>query len=516
MTSLFDIASCMHTKYGDAHAIVQLREDGGTGKKLTYAQLHRAARSIAHTIRKHAKQGAVIGLVAANSIEWAQADLALLIGRYTEVPVPLGFSADQAAHLLASCQLILVDETGGRQMAAWAAAAADAFPSRDTLSIEQINDLDVAAPGAADEGDWICKIIHTSGTTSKPKGVKIRAEALDVVLRSLSALTRPGDYARYLNLVPFSLLLEQITALYMPYLQKGCLVLAPQSQPQLGEAGASVADKIALMQHAAPSAMTLAPSMVEAIRAEAERLDNGDILALSRALFGRDTPPLLAAGGAPVSAATLHALKRRGIDVFVGYGLSENSSVACWNTRSEHRIGTVGKPMPHVKCKVSPEGELGIHSEAVFAGYVGSDPSACDLDDDGWLWTGDLATIDDDGYVTVTGRKKNVIITAHGRNVSPEFVEATYRQVHGVREIVVLGDSQETLSAFVVALQGCDPIVLKQRLIEHGNAHLSDVERVAELVCLSENEADLSEFFTLTGRPRRKDIQRYMNDLQSV
>lgn len=516
MTSLFDIACCMHAKYGDTHAIVQLREDGGMEKKLTYAQLHRAARSIAHTLEKHVEQGAIIGLVASNSIAWAQADLALLIGRYTEVPVPLGFSANQAAHLLAACQLILVDESGRRQMAAWTATAAEAFPAHRTLSIEQINDLDVAAPSTTNEGDWICKIIHTSGTTSKPKGVKIRARAIDVVLRSLNSLTRQGDYARYLNLVPFSLLLEQITALYMPYLQKGCLILAPESQPQLGEAGASVADKIALMHHAAPSAMTLAPSMVEAISAEAERLDGGDVRALSQALFGRDTPPLLAAGGAPVSATTLHALKRRGIDVFVGYGLSENSSVACWNTRSEHRIGTVGKPMPHVQCKLSPEGELGIRSEAVFAGYVGSDPSACDLDEEGWLWTGDLATIDGDGYVAVTGRKKNVIITAHGRNVSPEFVEATYRQVHGVREIVVLGDQQETLTAFVVASHDSDPIALKQRLIEHGKVHLSDVERVAELVCLSERDAGLSELFTLTGRPRRQDIERYMKERRHV
>jgi long-chain acyl-CoA synthetase len=440
MSTLPDILAGMPA-YDDATAIVQL-DDAGNEHRVSYAQLHHAAASIASAISHHVARNAVVGLVASNSVDWVQADLALLLGHYTEVPVPLGFSADQAAHLLDSCELILADDAGMQRLAAWRDLAGGAFPTRSCLRIDALTGHDAQAPELDGSGDWICKIIHTSGTTSKPKGVRIRAHALDVVLRSLRALTQPGDYARYLNLVPFSLLLEQITALYMPYAQKGCLILPPASQPPLGETGASIADKMALLPRARPSALTLTPSMVEAIHAQAIRIDRGDVKALSLALFGREQPPLLAAGGAPVSATTLEALKRCGIDVYVGYGLSENSSVACWNTRSAHRIGTVGKPMPHVRCKLSEDGELGIQSEAVFAGYVGSDPSACDLDDEGWLWTGDVATIDHDGFVSVVGRKKNVIITSHGRNVSPEFVEASYRQVHGVRDIVVLGEQR--------------------------------------------------------------------------
>jgi long-chain acyl-CoA synthetase len=501
--------------YGDTPAIVQL-DEAGNEHRTSYAQLYRAATSIAGAIGQHVPRNAVVGLVASNSIAWAQADLALLLGHYTEVPVPLGFSAEQAAHLLASCELILADDAGIQRLAAWRETAGDAIPVRACLRIDELTGFEAQAPLLDWAGDWICKIIHTSGTTSTPKGVRIRAHALDVVLRSLRALTQPGDYARYLNLVPFSLLLEQITALYMPYAQQGCLILPPASQPPLGETGASIADKMALLPRTRPSALTLTPSMVEAISAEAARLDHGDAKALSMALFGRAEPPLLAAGGAPVSATTLETLKQRGIDVYVGYGLSENSSVACWNTRTAHRIGTVGRPMPHVQCKLSSDGELGIKSEAVFAGYVGSDPSACDLDDDGWLWTGDVAAIDKDGFVSVVGRKKNVIITTHGRNVSPEFVEASYRQVRGVREIVVLGDQRDSLSAFVVASADCDPILLRERLLEHGKTHLSDVERVTELVCLSEHDEELPKLFTLTGRPRRKDIEHYMKLVQQV
>jgi long-subunit acyl-CoA synthetase (AMP-forming) len=514
MSLLFDSIAAMPS-HGDKPAIVQLDAAGDTVATVSYSSLYRSAASLAHALGEFVLQGECVGLVAANSAAWVQADLALLMGRQVEVPVPLGFSAEQAEHLLSSCRLILVDGPGRRQLEVWQGAMPEAgFSSLPWLDIESVMPTQDEPPQRSMQGDWVCKVIHTSGTTSKPKGVRIRAEAIDTVLTSLRGLTQDGDYARYLNLVPFSLLLEQITALYLPYTQQGCVLLAPAGQPPLGEAGASIEAKLQLMSRAAPSAMTLTPAMVEAINAQAGELEGVPLVDTCRALFGRATPPLLAAGGAPVSRTTLAALSQRGIEVFVGYGLSENSSVACWNARGANRIGTVGKPLAHVECKLSAEGELGIRSQAVFAGYAGSDPSACAVDEDGWLWTGDLATIDADGYVSVVGRKKNLIITSHGRNVSPEFVEASYRQVSGVKEIVILGEQREALSAFVVAHQGCDTDELAERLAEFGRTRLSDVERVVDLICLPENAELLSDLFTVTGRPRREAIESYVQTLK--
>lgn len=521
---------------GERPAIVTLAAAGAATSQLSYAELHRRSTALAAVLRRQGPTGSCVGLVAANSSAWIQADLALLMARQVEVPVPLGFSAEQAAHLLAGCQALLVDAPGRRRLETWlqqqpGAAFADlpwldidALPhctpdARETPAAstggEPPGSLPPVEPGLA-PGDWICKIIHTSGTTSRPKGVRIRAAALETVVRSLRSLTRDGDYARYLNLVPFSLLLEQITALYLPLLQGGCVLLAPEGQPPLGEAGASIEAKLALMAGAAPSAMTLTPAMVEALHARAASLGALSRDDRCRALFGRASPPLLAAGGAPVAATTLQALASLGIPVFVGYGLSENSSVACWNTRDAQRIGTVGRPLPHVQCRLSAHGELGIRSEAAFAGYAGTDPSSCDVDADGWLWTGDLATIDDDGFVRVVGRKKLVIITAHGRNVSPEFVEASYRQVEGVKEFVILGEQRETLSAFVLAHRGVDPQALAARLVEFGRTRLSDVERVDALVCLPESDELMARFFTVTGRPRRDAIEHYLLTLKTA
>ena len=497
-------------EYGTTCAIVQLGETPDADMTVSYAELDQSVSAIANGLRAHAAPGASIGIVASNSVEWIQADLALLLGGYAEVSVPLGFTADQAAHLIGSCTLVLVDEPGLRRIDSWRAATGVAFLALAVVSIKVLRSRPAVMRSEPARHDWICKIIHTSGTTSRPKGVKIRAHALDVVVDSLLAWTQPGDYARYLNLVPFSLLLEQITALYLPFVQGGCVILSPSSQPPLGEIGASVADKLALMPRAAPSALTLTPSLVDAISATAERIAADGPHALSRAIFGTESVPLLAAGGGPVSPYTLHSLAQRGIDVLVGYGLSENSSVACWNPRDANRIGTVGKPLPHVECRISEEGELGIRSAAAFAGYIGADPSACDVDDDGWLWTGDLATMDRDGYVSVVGRKKNLIITAHGRNVSPEFVEATYRQVDGVVECVVLGDQAQSLAALIVIADDGNAERIQAALVAHGNTQLSSVERVYAFHCVAERDCPRTGLFTVTGRPRREEVARYL------
>ncbi len=511
MTHFIDTLASTMREQPRATAIVQLGGSHTPERVITYGELAADCSALVAALRGWCAPGAMVGLVAANSVGWIAADLALLLGGFVEVPVPLAFTAEQAAHLLATCSVVLTDDEGQRRFEAWRADAADAFAAMPCLRIGQL----VAGAGAAplersDRADRVCKVIHTSGTTSAPKGVRIRANGLDVLLASLWQRAAPGDYARYLNLVPFSLLIEQVTALYMPLCSAGCVVLPPAGEAPLGDPGAQVADKLVLMRRARPSAMTLPPSLVEAMADAADRLDGLGPVLLCHALFGRATAPLIAAGGAPVAAATIARLAQRGIPVLQGYGLSENSSVVSWNTRQDNRIGSVGKPLAHVACKLAPDGELGIRSASLFAGYSGSDPSACHTDADGWLWTGDLARIDADGFLTIVGRKKNLIITAHGRNVSPEPAEASYRSVPGVAEIVLLGEGRDALSAFVLTAPDADPRTLRGQLERHGERWLSGVERATEFVFEADTPAVRARLFTVTGRPRRQDIERFV------
>jgi long-subunit acyl-CoA synthetase (AMP-forming) len=497
-----------------AVAIVQLGGTASAGRVVTYGTLQQECNALAAALAARCAPGSTVGIVAANSVAWIEADLALLMGGHVEVPVPLAFSAEQAAHLLSACSVVLTDDEGGRRFEQWRAAAPQAFHAMPCLAIDQlIGDaagVTAQALSASTLADRVCKVIHTSGTTSAPKGVRIRAHGLDALLASLWGHATRDDYVRYLNLVPFSLLIEQVTALYMPFMAGGTVVLPPVGEAPLGDPGAMVADKLALLRRARPTAVTLPPSLVEALASAADRLPGLDTEALCEALFGRETAPLIAAGGAPVAAATIERLARRGIVVLQGYGLSENSSVVSWNTRAENRIGSVGKPLPHVACKLGPDGELGVRSASLFAGYSGSDPSACHTDAEGWLWTGDLAEIDADGFITIIGRKKNLIITAQGRNVSPEPAEASYRSVPGVADIVLLGEGQETLSAFVLTAPGVDQGALRGELERHGERWLSGVERASDFVFEADAPALRASLFTVTGRPRRQDVERHV------
>jgi hypothetical protein len=216
-------------------------------------------------------------------------------------------------------------------------------------------------------------------------------------------------------------------------------------------------------------------------------------------MFGRPTPPFLACGGAPVSRRVLTALADRGIVVYEGYGLSENTSVVSWNTPAAHRPGSVGRPLEHVRVRLAPDGELLVRSSSLFAGYTTDDPTSLTLDAEGWLHTGDLAEIDDDGYLFLRGRKKNIVITSTGRNVAVDWVAARYREVPGVLAAAVLGDGLDELVGLLVVSGDLDEV--RAAAIRYGETQLSDFERVRRLTLIAADDPRVAGLFTVTGRP---------------
>ncbi|KYF71663.1 AMP-binding protein [Sorangium cellulosum] len=456
------------------------------------------------------KQGAAggglrVGLVMANSPEWVAADLALLLSGSVEVPIPLAFSAAQARSLLEHVDLCLVDGPGQARLRGWAEAGV-AAPRCVPVDVDALS----RRGGPRDltprrRQDFICKIIHTSGTTSAPKGVKIRALGVDDLVEALRREVRPGTYARYLSMVPLSLLIEQVTGIYMTLSDGGTLVLLSPPSLLLGTPGTTAKAILPYLRLARPSAMTLPPAMVEAIDGSCQATDKrGE--ALFQQLFGRDEPAFIGCGGAPIAPDVLSRLARRGLPVYEGYGLSENSSVATWNVPGKARIGTVGRPLEHVEVKLGADGELLIRSSSLFAGYTSADPSSCVVDPEGWLHTGDIAEIDGDGFVRITGRKKNLIITASGRNVSPAWVESRYRSLDFVEEAVIFGDRLEKIHGLFLVEDHVDPAAARAAIDDFGRRHLSEVERAAEIVVLKSTPELHRHCFTITGRPIRAEL----------
>ena len=451
-----------------------------------------------------------VGLVMHNSPEWVAADMALLALAAVEVPVPLAFAAAQAMHLLQGVDLCLVDVRGAARLQEWHAATADdavAKPEIFSVTMDQL----LALPAKplrflVRDAQHVGKVIHTSGTTSQPKGVRIRLSGLDALLASLRQRIAPGHFGRYLSVVPLSLLIEQVTAVYMTLLDGGTLVFPPPEVPLLGESGATARAMLAQIALARPTALTLPPAMVEALLASCHAVSDEPAVARSQRLFGCKPPPFIACGGAPTAPAVLAELAALGIRVFEGYGLSENSSVVAWNSPDCFKPGSVGKPLAHVSVRLAADGELLIKSSSMFDGYAGTDPSSCEIDAEGWLHTGDMAEMDVDGFLRVFGRKKNLIITANGRNVSPEWVESRYKSLACVEQAVIFGDGLTRLHGYFLISPDMPRAEATRRIKALGLAQLSDVERVDCIVVEPSGRELYERLFTVTGRPRRELI----------
>lgn len=495
-------------------AIEQLATAGHPALELSYRAMTEAVAAVAAQL--DVDLGALgaqakVGVIAANSHHWIVADLALQLGGHTEIPVPLGFSYEQAESMLHFADLVLVDAEGARALSRWRAHGLVLDkPIREIATL-------AAAPLATSvpelwtrlgarrlaQGDIIAKVIHTSGTTSRPKGVRIRASAVEIQTVALAALVGPRHASRYLSLVPLSLLIEQLCAIYVPLSSRGTVVLLPEGVSPFTGGATRASDYLPYIALAKPTLIMVPPAVVEAIsRLHRELVGRGVAREERlRSLFGADAPPLVTCGGAPISSELLDELFEVGIPVYEGYGLSENTAVACWNGPAQFRRGTVGRPLPHIETRISPEGELLLRGPTLFAGYEGTDPTSVHVDEDGWLHSGDLATIDD-GYVTLHGRCKNVIINAASRNISPEWVEGIYREHASVKDIVVFGDKLEQLVALIVSDEPVEHD-LRVALDTTAERRLPDYARVSDFVALRPHDPRVTDLFTVTGRPRR-------------
>ncbi|WP_422776291.1 AMP-binding protein [Pseudomonas mediterranea] len=475
---------------------------------LTYGELEHRALNLAAELQRrfttpaHGDQ-VVLGIATRNSSDWLVADLACLFAGITALPLPLAFSQSQAEHLAERCDGFLVDAAGQRTLAQrWKLNFPDSRLRR--LSEPVIEQPLLHTPDG--EGDWICKIIHTSGTTSRPKGVRLSNQAVGAVLTSLRERMPVNAHRRYLSLVPLSLLLEQVTAAYLPLLAGGTVHFLPPSEALLGEPGASPQRLVDWILQVQPTALTVPPVMINRFL---EQLNDGGETGERLASYLKSGAHITC-GGAAVSIDALHDLAEQGIEVYQGYGLSENASVVSVNTFEEQRLGSVGKPLPHVQVRIGADQTIEVKSSSLFSGYSGTDPSACSMSGDGWMDTGDLGMLDEDGYLYVHGRKKNVICLPNGRNVSPEQVELEYRKYPGVNDAAVFFDEQHGL----VALLCVESTPARDELISWSTGRFSDIERPSRLWLLTKDDPLIEQLYTVTGRPKRADIATVFSTLQ--
>ncbi len=296
-------------------------------------------------------------------------------------------------------------------------------------------------------------------------------------------------------MLPLSTLLENITGVYVPLLLgKTSLILSAEDT---GLSGSNQFDGLrfyAALDKYRPNSLVLTPALLEALIMVVQH--NADI---AQSLH------FIAVGGARVSPALLAQAQALQLPVYEGYGLSECASVVSLNLPGDSAADTCGKPLIADSVSIANDGEIIIHNQSML-GYIG-EPAA-----GATIASGDLGFIDAAGYLHISGRKKNQIITSFGRNVSPEWLESNAQSIGQIQQIVIFGDGEAFLSAVVVSTSEADA----RQGVALLNATLPDYARIQHSVFCGQRLEQIDGLTTANGRPKRAAIKQYFGDLLTI
>ncbi|ACS87696.1 AMP-binding protein [Musicola paradisiaca] len=449
-------------------------------QQLTYRQLHERIRQLASTLIEQNISRLVLQLD--NCIDWALIDLACLKAGIVLIPMPLFFSAEQQEWVLESSG---ADALIGPARPGWCPTPIGSLPLYRRTPQRR-----PALP------DGTAKITYTSGTTGQPKGVCLSLRGMERTSEALAEQVSSLGLTRHLTLLPLATLLENITGLYVPLMLGTESVILPLKQ--VGFTGSSQFNLTALVQTLTfwhPHSLVLVPELLRLLTAQARHHP-----------ACMNTLRFVAVGGGKVARDLLLQARQYGLPVYEGYGLSECGSVVSLNTPGNDRPGSAGRPLPHCQVSLSAQHEIMVSGTAML-GYLGSQAPAQ------MIATGDIGHLDDEGFLYVDGRLKNVQITAFGRNFSPEWVETEATLYPAIARLVIFGDGLPVNVALIHPFPGREQELASQ--IAQLNQHLPDYARIHRIIITNLMDPAL---ITSNGRPRRADIyQQYQQQiLQAV
>jgi long-chain acyl-CoA synthetase len=469
----------------------------GQTTQLTYAQLAAHIDALADWLL--AQNIGRAGLWGENSIEWIIADLAAWKANITLVPLPRFFSNSQLQHVMAQAQLPCLLVCG--EIARVTEVNARKNSPIAGIYLDQLT-TNTNAPALA----AVAKITFTSGTTGTPKGVCLSTAALENVTLALAEriYATPGadaDINRHLNLLPLSTLLENVAGVYVPlYLGKQIVVVAGATLGLTGSSQLSLPTLLQALHQYQPNSLIVLPQILQ-----------GFVAASAQGFGLPGSLKFIAVGGARTPAALIAQARSLGIAVYEGYGLSECASVVSLNAPVADKIGSVGKALGHVEIKIDA-GLIKVRGN-VFTGYL--DQPAPDNDE--WLDTGDLGYIDEEGFLFITGRKKNLLISSFGRNISPEWIEAELSLCRSIAQVMVIGDGQEFCSAILLPSSAQITATQIAADIRQINTTLPDYARIQKFALATEPFTSHNQLLTDNGRLRRVAIaERYENAINAL
>ena len=501
--------------------ILLSRPLGDGWQPVTAVEFDQEIRSVAKGLIAHGIQrGDRVAIMAKTRYEWTILDFAIIYCGAITVPIYETSSAEQVRWILTdSASSILVVESPSL-----AQLAEPVLPEscREVLVITEdavanlvhagrdIPDSAVEDRIASLGPDDVMTLIYTSGTTGNPKGVtfthgNFMSECANVVLYARVEFLRPGGST--LLFLPIAHVFGRMiqfgaihAGLHLAHCQdinrlpqdlgtfKPTLVLAVprifekvynSAENKAHEGGKSKIFKKAVDVAVAYSEAIDKEKFSLQLRAAHLLFDRLVYSKIRAGLGGRVEAAL--SGGAPLSPRLGHFFRGAGINILEGYGLTETTAASSVNVRSAQKIGSVGRPIPGTRIKIASDGEVLIKGSIIMQGYWQNDEATKEcMTEDGFFKSGDLGTIDDDGYLYIVGRKKEIIVTSGGKNVAPEILEDRLRAHTLVSQCMVVGDNKP----FIAALITLDPDSLKSWALSNkkGGASVAELAKDPALI----------------------------------
>lgn len=510
-------------------------------------------------------QGDRVMISAENRPEWALADLAVMAIGAIVVPAYVTNTEDDHHYIMDHSGSSVVITSGGMLGSRIALAASRAsqmklmivmddepLPAvkscevvhwRKALAgVEELGDIDTRMD--VQQPDDVCCFIYTSGTGGRPKGVMLTHRSIQANITAAIELLEEGNVGhgqRFLSLLPLSHSYEHTAGMHLPF-QTNSEVWYCESTDQIA----------ANLVEVSPTLMTAVPRLYEVlhdrimrgVRAKgglSEKLFMAAVRLGTKRLAGKRLLPhefvlnlivdklvrtkvrqrlggrleYFVSGGAALSPEIGGFFMSLGINLLQGYGQTEASPLISANRPHRIKIETVGPPVAGIEVVIADDGEILARGDALMKGYWRDEASTAAAINNGWLHTGDIGTIDDEGYLTITGRKKDIIVNSGGDNIAPGRVEALLTIEPEIEQAMVDGDKRPWLAAVIVPSDdirkiATSPDALQTMVsdaVERANSRLSQIERVRRFIIADESFNTENGQMTATLKVRRHIVR---------
>jgi len=581
--TIADLLPMSVAKYGQKRAVM-FKDDSGHWAQKSYDEVGEIVKKLSLGLMALGiEKGDKVSILANTRPEWTYFDFAALTAGATVVPIYQTNSAEECEYVLenSDARVVIVED---EEQLEKIRAVRDRCPQLEhvirmtgkgggAISADEL----IERGASLSDTDWqeryesvtlddICTLIYTSGTTGPPKGCVISH----------------GNYRAMLDMVVEKNVLgddDELTYLFLPLAHSFALLI------QLGnfELGSSIAywerDPLRIVPNLSevkPTYFPSVPRIFEKIYTaataaiekeggakkrifdwsievgkryrEAERSGGAGALLSAQHklahrlvlekisnLFGGNLR-VAVTGAAPINPDILRFFDAAGVLVLEGWGMTETSTAATIATPDDFKFGTIGKPLPGVEVKIADDGEILVKGPNIFKGYYKNEEATSETLVDGWLHTGDIGEVDSDGYLSITGRKKDIIITAGGKNITPANLEAEIKQHPLVSQCVVVGDRRPFLVCVVTldpeeaeklaSEKGLDAATLNennevrasiQAHLDQINQKFARVEQVKKFAILPQDLSQAAGELTPTMKIKRNVVaEKYAGEIESL